>query len=168
MDQIEALAKLLCSTSLRHQLAVAPSNTANDLCEDPQDVEFLLALDTQQLSRQGDLLLNKRAREVSFLIPHSVRVLQADFKDCFNQYAHQYWPGDSRRYQMDAFAFLCYLRDQGRRICLLEYRRLGSVLKKPQNFLDVGFVATKRGWRFGLVLKFQMSNRYREFVLTLG
>lgn len=160
MDQVEAIAKLLASTRLRQRFADTPQVVAMSLADNVEDMEFLLMLDPGQIEAQAKLLLNKRAREVARLIPHSFAGQHARFCG----YAECYWPAGHRRHQRDALAFLYHLKNQGERICLREFWQLRLPLDNTRWFFDWGFIATGRGWRWALTCRLPFIN----LALTLG
>ena len=106
---VVAIAKLLSSPELRVAFEQSPSHVAKELNVAKNDVDAFVALDSQQLNRQANTLLNKRWHEVQRLVPLTIESLGKGANEVFRYYATKDWPIGHRRHPVDAFRFLQFL-----------------------------------------------------------
>jgi hypothetical protein len=164
MDVVSALAKLLACRQLRQQFTRGAANVAERLCEDAADREVLLALDPTELNRQAALLLHKRVREVSRVVPATM----AGRYDQFIAYAQGHWPSGHHRHLQDGYDFLTELSNNGHRVCLKEIKKLRRELIPDVPFLSLGWIHTVRGWRIGAAVYWPGPGFRIDRLITLG
>lgn len=148
MDVVTALSKLLVGRSLRDDFARSPEKVAKSLSDDADDIAILRAINVAELQRQAELLISKRLREVTDLVPHSMSDQSASFK----QFTTAVWPNGQYRHWHDALGFLHFLIQKKSRVCLREYLKVSIVLHPGKHLCKFGYIHTSRGWRFGGVL----------------
>lgn len=168
MNRIDALAALLSDSSLRQAFMAEPASALAGFNLSDEDVQLLAAMDREQLEAQARALLTKRQREVAKFLPRTLSHLMSRHHALFADYAAERpWPEGHQRHHKDALAFLNWLKHRGHRVCLKEYWQVYTGLTPRRWLLDAGMLATRRGWRAGLVARIRLGKSY-DVMVSLG
>ena len=126
-----AIASLLSSPELREQFEMSSEKVAQMLNIADADLDAFMSIDTLELQRRADALLNKRWHEIRRLVPLTIDGLGAVANEVFRSYATNDWPVGHRRHPVDALRFLQFLIANGIHepdlTELKRMRRVGSV-----------------------------------------
>lgn len=169
-DFAACLARLLTDEFLRCEFARDAARVADSLELREEERTAWMALPPDQVNRQAEVLLTKRFREVSRLIPRTTANLGCEAYSLYRCYATHVWPSGPRRHVLDAVAFCRYLRQRTRdRVCDSEAnlaafsahrRRLAIRLSR-----DV-LVAGRS--RRSVQILFRWQGRIRQWALYMG
>lgn len=124
IDYVTALGRLLSSPALQALYEDNPQNLADVLNLNDADRCLFVNLSTQQVHTQAKLLINKRLREVSKLLPLTCHSLGMRLSDLFSTYAASYWPDSHRRHLHDAYFFCRYLKSHNDELNQSEFNKI--------------------------------------------
>ncbi|MFM8469789.1 MAG: hypothetical protein ACKODH_07450 [Limisphaerales bacterium] len=128
MDEIDfstALARLLSDTGLRERFARDSAAVAAQLRVQPPDRDAFVALSTTELETQARILLRKRFKAVSYLIPATMDRLGPTAWTCFLEHARCCWPQGANMEVEDTRQFCAHLAvKQPAALCQSELNRL--------------------------------------------
>jgi len=104
------LARLYTDSELRKRFFAPPSSAAEALGIAENEMLGLAPLSAEQVRVFATSLVRKRAREVSKLLPATVRALGGSFEPAFLSFAEIFKPGGIKKHCDDAVAFAEFLR----------------------------------------------------------
>ena len=164
IDFAAALARLLTDRDLRARAAVDPGQLARELQLSKEDEAILCGIEPVALERQAKALVAKRRSEVSRIVPHTWRLLDANGPRLFDEYSAHHWPTGHLRHAEDALMFLRFLAGRGQSFDEIERLRIETRLsgrrRRIKLVLSGGFLGTPvlycswmtpRGWQERLV-----------------
>ena len=156
---------LLLSSHAERQLFVdnpALFQAKHDLMQ--ADLHTLKQMDMIEVERQARELVVKRQREVTKLMPKTLRSQQEKFR----AFAETQWPQGHKRHVLDAEAFIRYLDNMQGYVDVMERFNIRVRLHSSPFLLQAGWLTTLRGRRPALLVHLRLLGHRFRYHLMLG